>query len=172
MSDEQIIVMYRGIRLATERGQKDDGLNLMSTGDGLFARFAREVGELGASNPERLKTMVRWLTEGRPIGKAGDPDPDREFAARIVPGLIDYDYEFTRETLVSLTVDEDGTYCDSVESWVPDTAEIEIRRLMRDHLTAEQIADFNLCLASLPRRLHEDFWPLEPAPPDATSHDE
>jgi len=164
MSDEQIIVTYRGYwTVANHLGNEDtDDFDQMDIGDGLNEQVAAEVRDLASRDPERVKQLVTRTT-------ASQEDSDQDLAANAAPALLNYDYAFTRDTLISITMGEAYERCvsrgisssDSGSGYASETALGLMRELMRDRLTPEQIADFQAHAAAF-----DPGWPLEPARPE------
>jgi len=87
------------------------------------------VRELTARNPERVKNLVFRNASSTQVA-------DREFAASTVCSLVHYDYEYTRDTLIFLMVDQarrEFSWDDACE-----VAHDEASLMMRDHMTPGQ----------------------------------
>jgi hypothetical protein len=97
--------------------------------------------------------LVDWLARSQ-------EEVDRELAVEVVSALAEYDYEFTRDTLIFCRVDEDRPAA-ATRGLASEAAMTEIPRLMRDRLTPEQVDDFNTRLGA-----HGDWFTTRPARPD------
>lgn len=163
MSDEQIIVLYRGIgavaiawpqdRAAAINQEDLDIPDPTQPADRLWSNLTADVRDLAKRAPERVRSVVqRCLASPKAI--------DREFAAYIIPGLINHDYAFTRDTLLDLAYGygEAPDYPHYAD--LPASAGDAIRFLMRDGLTPEQVADFQAHAAT-----YDPGELPEPAPP-------
>jgi hypothetical protein len=139
MDDDQIIVLNRGLSAIGLVGRMEgDSFDEMLVGFNLQDRLLGSVRELTLRNPERVKNLVSQYARSAQTA-------DREFVASTVCSLVHYDYEFTRDTLIFLMVDQARQEI----SWdtVCEAAHDETRLMMRDHMTQDQIADFNAHLA-------------------------
>jgi hypothetical protein len=159
MSDEEIIVLHRGLWAVAERGNEDtDAFDQMQVGDGLHEQVAAEVCDLASRDPERVKQLVARTMSSQ-------EDHDQVLAAKAVPGLLSYDYVFTRDTLMSLSSagelgQRNREHTDGMV-FAPETAEDEIGRFIRDdRLTPEQVADFQAHATEI-----DSHWQLGPIPP-------
>lgn len=148
MSDDQIVAMHRGLTAIFE---SDDPLS--SQGDSLLDRLAADVRESASRDPERVKSLVHRCA-------LSHNEFDRELAVDVAPALADFDYGFTRDVLVFLRVDNDRKESRGLAS---EAAMVTIPKLMRDHLSAEQIEDFNARLA-----FYGDWLTATPDAPDET----
>ncbi len=145
MSDEQIILLHRGLTSAFDSEEVASGIRDKDIAEGMVSQLRSDFGNLASRDPERVKRLVEWCMHS-------DKGYDHEFAETIAPSLVAHDYPFVRDTLISLSIDglemaSEGTF-------------LTIPRLMRDHLTPEQVADFN---AHLEVRGAD---PMSPARPD------
>lgn len=151
MSDERIYTVFTrlvSVSLLRLDNHEDDRPFM----EGLINQLTVDVFDLATRNPERVRDMVRANTDS-------DDQLRQEFAATMAPSLLDYDYDFTRDTLISLAV---GEAADRGEyGFGHDVAEREIRTILRDRLTPEQVSDWQARYARC-----EPHVPLEPAWPD------
>ncbi|WP_338773036.1 hypothetical protein V7968_16345 [Nocardia vulneris] len=138
MTDDQLILLQRGIRDSQRRFEPTVDFPSDEISDGLHLAFFDSIRDLATRAPER----VRGLTERC---KASETPEDWWFGAEAAASLIHHDFEYTRDALVGMVVDprigdDDFTaYLMIHETIIPD--------LMRDHMTPEQIQDFNVHLA-------------------------
>lgn len=165
MSDDQIIVLYRAFgEIAHSAASGDGGIeeedigiesnDAVAVGDGMWNQLVAGVRDLVARDPQRVRALM-----GRCVGSP--VEIDREFAVEITPALIDYDYFFTRDTLVRTALYQDDLNSPSFSD-ARDSAWDQVAKLMRDRLTPEQVVDFQAYAAIL-----DPTWPvLEPAGPD------
>ena len=130
MTDEQIKLMGRSID-ATARSLREAEGGSDDAYDRMWEALAADVRNLAERDPERVKNLIDEAARG------SDP-ADRELAAATAPGLLDYDYGFTREALVYLFADEDR-----MAEAASETARSEMRKLAEGRLTPEQVADYN-----------------------------
>ena len=155
MSDDQIVVLNRGMWAVADE-IIGDKLFTQEVDFFVHERVGDEVRGLAASDPARVKRLVERLT-------LSDVGVDHKLAAQVVPELIDFDYAFTRDTLISIYIG--NTYEQMRVKHDPhdasETADDQISYLMRDHLTPDQIADFQRHAA-----FYDPDMPLEPARPD------
>lgn len=131
LSDDEIVVLFRGISAAANEGYDEAELpfDQMHTGDGLLDRLARDMRDLASRDPERVKGLVDRCARSGVVA-------DEDLAASTVSALLPYNYEFTRDTLAFLHANAaDGTVGESVF--------LEIHRLIDNELTPEQVADFD-----------------------------
>lgn len=142
MSNEQIVVLYRGLYgiFVNETGEDEEN---SSTANDMLDQLEHELRELTTRDPERTKQLVADCMQS-------DRESDEDIASSVVRSLVHYDYTFTRDTLIAFLTDE---------RLGPEGAIISVPRLMRDDLTPDQIDDFN---AHLQARGHD---PIEPAAP-------
>lgn len=138
LSDHQILLLYRGLSTV---GIPDDAADKAL--DGLYRQLIADVQGLGSRDPGRLKNLVDHCEQSY-------NGYDQELGAEVAPGLMEYDYEFVRDTLVSLAASE-----------AMDATRFVISDLMRDRLTPDQIADFNTRLA-----VHGDEYRCDPSLPE------
>lgn len=132
MSDRQIYTVYtRLISIKSRLFEHPDDEPFV---DSLSDQLRSAVFDLANRNPDRVRNLVRTYTD--------DPtDGHHEFAAEMVPALLDHDYEFTRDTLISIAIGD--AWARSQDGGIGhDTARDEIRYLMRDRLTPAQVADW------------------------------
>lgn len=64
----------------------------------LLVRFESDVHDLARRDPERAKKLAQRCA-------TSEEEYDRELALHILPELLDYDYEFTRDTLIHIRTD-------------------------------------------------------------------
>lgn len=140
MSDDQIIVLHRGLwslsNLSSVLGEgENDAFDQPSIGDQLGeVFFIKDANNLALHDPGRVKNLLEGCA-------SSDVAADHALVARVVGSLVDYDYAFTTQTLLTLLTDpETGR-----RSWddVADTVQDAVRFLMRDHMTPDQIVAFN-----------------------------
>ncbi|MEU3198799.1 hypothetical protein [Streptomyces sp. NPDC006996] len=158
MSNEQITVLWRSLagtayQLCEAQSQDQSASEALDVCDGLWQSLVREMHSFALCNPEQAKDLIERSFRSL-------ESLDREFAARVAPSLIDFDYKFTRDVMVYLNVSSNhlgglagGTW--SEIAW--DCTSV----LMRDRLTPEQINDFNAHLTA-----HGEEHELDPATPD------
>jgi hypothetical protein len=146
MSDEQIIVLYRGLisiyeseEVMVEHSEHE------GVADGILTRLEADLSDLTSRDPERVKNLVANCVESV-------NESDHELALNVVTSLVDYDYSFTRDALLSLSMGS-GHVSEGADMRV-------IPRLMRDRLTEDQIADFNARLRAAGNE------PIDPAQPE------
>jgi hypothetical protein len=151
MSDEQIIVLYRGASGMADLGPQDnDQFDQVSIGSYLCDKLAAEVADLAARDPERVKELAGQLF-------ASDKEADRELAAHAAASIARYNLVFSISTLISLMLKQE---CVGDFGW--ETAHDKISILMRDHMTPDQVESLRAHLAGL----GSDFKHIEPALPD------
>jgi hypothetical protein len=148
MSDEQIIAVFRGLE-----GLEFPTREVADIVDGLFKQMAADMHDLVSRDPERVRNLVHRCEQS-------NDDASQLFSAYVAPVLVYYDYEFTRDTLISLSPIGEAARRNP-GGIAGDIAQWETEDLMRDHLTPEQIADFQAHAA-----LIDSGWPLEPSLPD------
>jgi hypothetical protein len=154
MSDAQIIVTNRALWMAADYGIQDgDSFDQMLTGDNLHIKLANDVRDLASRDPERVKNLIT-------VCAYSGIEHDQELAAKSVRGLVGYDYGFTTDILLSMLTEPDGyrKFNDLAE-----TARDEVRLMMRDNMTPEQIDAFN---ARYLRYGDDRDQPIQPAEPD------
>lgn len=136
MTDDDIVVLYRGIStIADHHPHTTDQFDPTTTGDDMCDRLASEIRALAARDPERVKQLVHRA--------AFSVDSyDRSLAANSVVGLVQYDWEFTRDVIVHLAVDHDnprivgeGLHYESISD--------AINSLRNEVLDPEQLDDLN-----------------------------
>jgi hypothetical protein len=156
MNDDQIIVLYRGVYSAGDirasEARERGLLGQVSVADELCDHLTAAVRDIAAHDPQRVRSLVEFCAHS-------SEKADRDFAACTVRSLAPHDYEFARDTLISFMLDERQQR----RSWdsVAEAAEDEASIMMRDHTTAEQVADFNARLLAYGE--HGDV--IHPAPP-------
>ncbi|BCK57869.1 hypothetical protein NWFMUON74_56410 [Nocardia wallacei] len=133
MTDEQIIVLHRGIGVAANRGEyrEEDGFNAMVVGDSISENIWMSLRQLAERQPDRVKRIVEKCANS-------DIEEDWDLPANAVSGLVDQDYPFVRDTLIRFITDR--SYGTAIAT---DGAERAAEKLIRDRLTDGQIADFN-----------------------------
>jgi hypothetical protein len=132
MSDEQVLTLFSGIQGAS-RGDPAE------TADPLFYQLALSVRDLASRDPERVKFLLHRCEQS-------DDDVEHQVVGYAAQALIDYDYRFTRDVLVSAFVGDAQNRSHSEVAQEASRSAIKI--LMRDHLTPEQAADFNARIAA------------------------
>lgn len=138
MSDEQILVAYRGFGMIAHEGNDEaDPFDQMQVGDSLSDQFVAEVRDLAVRDPERVRRIV-----GRSVMSSNDID--HELGAHAASHLIEYDYKFARDVLIHLCVTGDDTHI----AFPRDVARHEIYDLVRNRLTPDQADDFRTRMAS------------------------
>lgn len=160
MSDEQIVVLFRGLYLAEGEGNQDsDPFDQFVVASRIWGKVVDEVTDLASRAPERVRNLVAKCA-------SSEDATDRDLAAFTAQSLVHYDYYFTRDTLISLIVDN-FNLTHATYSYAAETARESIGYLMRDELTPEQAADFN---DEYRRRgehvVHVGYIPIEPALPE------
>jgi hypothetical protein len=129
MSDAQILILFAGIHGGHETyGDPSD------VADPLFYQLALSVRDLASRDPGRVKFLLHRCEQG------GD-EIEHQVAGYTAQALINYDYGFTRNALISVYVGDAQHRSSSEVARNASRSAIEI--LMRDHLTAERQADFN-----------------------------
>ncbi|MFJ3896849.1 hypothetical protein [Streptomyces sp. NPDC090083] len=97
MSDEEIVMVYRGLDAVTdtEISCEEDDLK-----QNLINRLCRELGDLATRDWERVKNLVSTAaqSENEIVGC---------FAVDVAAALVRTNYEFARDTLVALDVARD-----------------------------------------------------------------
>jgi hypothetical protein len=155
MSDDQVLTLFHGIY---EGWAKSDGL-ISETADPLFYQLALSVRDLASRDPERAKNLVQRCEQS-------NEDIDHRIVGYTAQALIDYDYAFTRDALISVYVGDAQQRSGSENA--QDVAGHQMGILMRDRLTPEQAADFNARIAAYEP---DDEWlQLEPSPPNETDY--
>jgi hypothetical protein len=155
MSDVQISEIYAALDKNLEEG--DTGPERYQDSERLLQLFQADVRGMGSSDPGRLRGLIATCVQG-------SYGSDYRLAAHVTESLIDYDYVFTRDTLVDLTTGYhpiDGTHgSHAIAHDAGELAHYAIARLMRDRLSPEQASDFNAIIVS---RLQP---PIESADPE------
>lgn len=156
MSDDQVLTLFQGIYAGHhgESSQHSDTYGeLEDVSDPLFYQLALSVRDLATRDPERVKNLLHRCEQS-------SDEIEHDVVGYTAQALIDYNYEFTRDVLISVYVGDAQRRGLSAGSEGPSRNTIRI--LMRDRLTPEQAADFNARIAA-----HTDeLWaPLEPAAP-------
>jgi hypothetical protein len=128
MGDEQIILLHRGLISAHDSEDIASGKHDRDVADSMLSQLRAELGALASRDPRRVRGLVEQSMQS-------DKGYDHEFAQRVAPSLLDYDYEFVRDTMISLSTD--GSELAS------EGAYLAIHEEIRDRLTPEQVADFN-----------------------------
>ena len=141
MEDEQILVLCRALDAAGAQGVPE-GLSREGMAVELLEQLDADLRDLAARDPERVKNLMARCVKS-------PYESDREVAAGVLPALLDYDYEFTRDSLIFLRVD-DGEDRPSEErkGRSNDGAAGTIHELRQTRLTPAQIADFDARLAA------------------------
>lgn len=147
MSDEQILTLFTGMH----KGAPGDPAD---TADPLFYQLSMSVRDLASRDPERVKFLLHRCEQS-------DDDVEHEVVGYTAQALIDYDYAFTRDALVSVYVGD--AHSRSYSDVAHGASESAIRLLMRDRLTPEQQADFNARIAAYESG---EWAQLEPAAPN------
>lgn len=148
LSDEEIISLHRALYEVSGSDRKADSL---------WDDLTTDVRALASQSPDRVKNLVRRCSY--PTGYS--IDVDQSFAAYVTPGLAQEDYTFTRDMLISLIAG--NAHQRNLGGCACELAENQLRLLMRDQLTPEQVADFNARLAPI---YDPELLPLEPADQD------
>jgi hypothetical protein len=156
MSNEQIVVLYRGLATIfdatldsdvmpnSSTGSRDQqGYDVYNAAGGMMDQLRADLRGLTPRDPERVKELVGKCAQS-------ENEDDHDLAVEVVPSLLHHDYAFTRDTLISLL--DSNLAGDSVILIIP--------RMMRDQLNQYQIEDFN---AHLQARGEE---PMSPARSD------
>jgi hypothetical protein len=151
LSDDELIVLARSFREAADHEDESEPFSQTATYDNLLDRLALDVRDLATRDPERVKGLMSRCRESNVGG-------DQDLAVNTVSVLVHYDYEFTRDMLVSFLAGPDA----HTEEDIRLMATSAIRKLMRYELTSEQSDDFNVQLV----RFSYTHEPLEPARPD------
>jgi len=141
MNDEQIIVLSRGLTGVLDFEEVGGGQRHSDTAVGMLTKLETDLSGLASRDPERVRGLVERCMQS-------DMRADHELVLGVAPTLAGNDYSFTRDTMISLLI-----YGSELASEGAITA---ISRLMRDHLTPDQIADFN---AHLRARDHDPMTP-------------
>lgn len=142
MSDDQIVAVYRGLITAFDT-QDSQGLDKRQQGGevhdvhnvtaGLLDQLEASVSALTTADPERVKGLVSDCLQS-------EIEADHELALGVVSSLVHYDYAFTRDSLIFMQSQR------HIASQITEGAFLMVPRLMRDHLSSDQIADFNATL--------------------------
>ena len=144
MSDDQIIVLARGLTGVLDSEEVGGGRRHGDTAVGMLTQLETDLSGLASRDPERVRGLVEQCMQS-------DMGADHELALGVAPSLAGYDYEFTRDTMISLLIDGLGG--------ADEEAILAIPRFMRDQLTPDQVADFN---AHLQARDHDPMHPAQP----------
>ena len=120
--------LSRGLTSALDSAEVASGQQHRDIADGMLTQLDADLSGPAARDPERVRDLVDQCIQS-------DKGPDHELALGIGPSLVNYDYAFARDTLVSLYIDGLGGSDEGAMMAIP--------RLMRDHLTPDQVADFN-----------------------------
>lgn len=144
MSDDQIVMLYRGLTGVLDFGELG-GLRHHEVVGGMLDQLRAGLGGLTSRDPERMRNLVEQCRQS-------EHTADQELASDVVPTLVHYDYAFTRDTLISL-------WFDGAE-FASEGAYLKIPDLMRDELTPDQIADFNMYIQA------RGWDPVEPSRPE------
>ncbi|MGW4842760.1 hypothetical protein [Nocardia brasiliensis] len=136
MSDDQIIALSRALAVAHLEASTDQiAIDREATDMGDI--LADAVRDMGSRDPERAKRIIEFCT-------ASEMKSDWAMAAWAVTGLVEYDYQFVRDTLIGFVVNPKFA---ALSNEANDFAKnLIIPDLMHDHLTREQVADFNAAL--------------------------
>lgn len=130
MTDDEIIVTHRAItQLANAGPRSSDGFDAQFISDSLGDRLSRQVVELGARAPERVKAILARCLRS-------DLESDGELIPPAAAGIVSSNYELARDSLISYLVRPEVTYA-------PEIARGFASDMMRDSMTPEQVADFN-----------------------------
>jgi hypothetical protein len=128
MSDEQIIVLSRGLTGVLDSEEVGGGRRHGDTAAGMLAQLDTDLSGLASRDPERIRGLIEQCVQS-------DMVADHELALGMAPSLVGYDYTFARDTLISIRIDGVGG--------AEEEAMMRIPRIMRDQLTPDQTADFN-----------------------------
>jgi hypothetical protein len=157
MSDVQIIVTNRAIGFGAYWNPDEieaDGFEAMTVADELHDYLAEAVRGLATRDPERVKQLAQRCLNSK-------NQDDLMFAAKFIEGLIEYDYAFTRDSLIWLLVSDEPNYADH-DGWVD--AKDALERLANERLTPEQIDDFSRAMTA--QAPWGSYSLLQPAAPE------
>ncbi|WP_433683361.1 hypothetical protein [Nocardia sp. CA-119907] len=137
MQDDEIIFLQRAITMNMHMGWRPgERFDSFEIGDDLSYHVYRAMRGLAANDPERARNIIHRCA-------TSDIDDDWRFAAETVGYLVNYNYEFVKETLLRFISDSEKY---QHELAVQIARENTIPRLMHESLTPEQIEDFNRSL--------------------------
>lgn len=154
MSDDQILTLFQG--LYTGHGEASD-MDPSETADPLFYQLALSVRDLAARDPERVKGLMHRCEQS-------SDDIEHQVVGYTAQALIDYDYEFSRDALISVYVGDAQQRSHSETA--QNAAGNQMKILMRDHLGPEQLADFNARIAAYEPYEWAQLTPAAPDEPD------
>lgn len=150
MSDDQVVVLHRALFEATIDFESPNAE--FSPGDIVETMHWTLLGEarnMAEYDPDRVRRIAEWCGQS-------DESADWLLGAQAACGLVHMDYPYTRDTLVMYATDSKYH-----NSYLRQYAMYDIvSELMRDHMTPEQIEDFNTHAAASGER-----QPFSPALP-------